>query len=227
MSFDITLKNSTMVITLLANGEYKTFKEVCSAIDEKEKSLVYPLSSEIILVIDEIEYIVLKGIEKIRAGVTFDDLVSNEGIRNKLEQRKKELESNIEHARETGHWDSISEAVFNEQVANVILTTSMFVANHEIEKELDIITTQCVYGMNIFRDIFKAVRDVVGGRAKAVEKVLNDARVEAMTDLRMEALKLGADAVIAVQINVSELNGTVISIVALGTAVKLKRFSDT
>ena len=112
-----------------------------------------------------------------------------------------------------------------ERLSNMIVTTSMFVAGREIEREIDVITSECVYGMNVFRDIFAAVRDIVGGRSKASEKVLRDARKEAMKGLKEEAVKVGADAVIAIDLDYMEMGGgksEMMVSIASGTAVKLK-----
>ena len=113
-----------------------------------------------------------------------------------------------------------------ERLSNMVMTTSMFVAGREIESEIDVITSECVFGMNVFRDIFAAVRDVVGGRSKASEKVLADARKEAMQGLKEKAAKIGANAVIAIDLDYMEMgggkSGMLVSI-ASGTAVKLKK----
>ena len=53
---------------------------------------------------------------------------------------------------------------------------------------IDVVTAECVYGMNIFRDAFAAFRDVVGGRNDASEKVLKDLKQTCLTELE-EALK--------------------------------------
>ncbi|MBC8549193.1 MAG: YbjQ family protein [Candidatus Brocadiales bacterium] len=108
----------------------------------------------------------------------------------------------------------------------MIVTTSMFVAGREIEREIDVITSECVFGMNIFRDMFAAVRDVVGGRSKASEKVLADAKKEAMNGLKEKAAKIGADAVIAIDLDYMEMGGgksDMLVSIASGTAVKLKQ----
>lgn len=108
---------------------------------------------------------------------------------------------------------------------DVILTTSMFVENRKIENEVDVIVEECAYGMNIFRDMFASIRDVVGGRSKAVEQVLKDGRKEALAGLRLQAARLGADAVIAVDLDYQELSGGgkngILLVVASGTAVNL------
>jgi len=141
--------------------------------------------------------------------------------------RKEELNADIEIAKSSGDWQSIPRGIVSKMAADIILTTSMFVANHEIEQELDVITTECAYGMNIFRDMFAGVRDIVGGRSNATEKVLRDAREASMNQLRVNAVKLGADAVIAVDLDYVELSGGgkngMLLVVVTGTAVRLKQ----
>lgn len=61
-------------------------------------------------------------------------------------------------------------------MSDIILTTSIQVAGREIEREAGLITAECAYGMNIFKDFLAGIRDIVGGRSKAVEKILRDAR---------------------------------------------------
>ena len=58
----------------------------------------------------------------------------------------------------------------DEEMDRLILTTAPTVANQEIESELEIITAECVFGMNIFRDLFAGIRDIFGGRSTASQK---------------------------------------------------------
>ncbi|MAU41238.1 MAG: hypothetical protein CMF31_06420 [Kordiimonas sp.] len=107
----------------------------------------------------------------------------------------------------------------------VILTTSYVVAGREIEREIEVITAECVFGMNIIRDFFNSVRDILGGRSGSTQDVLRDARKTALQELRNEAASLGADAVIAIDLDYHEMSGGnkngMLMIVASGTAVKL------
>jgi uncharacterized protein YbjQ (UPF0145 family) len=50
-----------------------------------------------------------------------------------------------------------------------------------IIEELDIITTEVVYGMNFFKDTFSAARDLIGVRSASVQNVLKDSRKKALT----------------------------------------------
>ena len=109
---------------------------------------------------------------------------------------------------------------------NFKISTGFSFVNHKIEDELGIVTAECVFGMNIFRDLFSGVRDIVGGRSKASQKVLRDARNTCLEELKNEALELGADGVMGVDLDYSEISGagkSMLFLVASGTAVKFKK----
>ena len=110
----------------------------------------------------------------------------------------------------------------NINVEKVILTTAYVVSNREIDHEIEVITSECVYGMNVFRDVFAAARNIFGGRSDATQKVLNDLRETCLYELKALAYEKGADAVIAIDLDYSEFSGGMLFLVASGTAVKLK-----
>ena len=102
----------------------------------------------------------------------------------------------------------------------------MSFAKHEIAKELDVITAECVFGMNVFRDFFAGVTDFFGGRSEASQKVLRDARKACLEELRIEAAEIGADGVVGIDLDYSEISGkgkSMLFLVASGTAVKFKK----
>lgn len=105
----------------------------------------------------------------------------------------------------------------------IILTTESS-PKLDISERLEIITAECVLGMNIFSDIAASVRDLVGGRNESYQAKLRDARKTVLKDLRLEAHRLGADAVVAVDLDYSEISGggkSMLFLVASGTAVRL------
>ncbi len=142
--------------------------------------------------------------------------------RERIEAHQQAL---IDKSRESGDWSDTPAEIISRVASEIVLTTSFQVAGREIEHEIEIISAECVFGMNMFRDMFAAVRDVVGGRSRASQKVLRDARRTALTELRREALMVGADAVIAIDLDYQEFpgykDGGMIMLVANGTAVKL------
>jgi uncharacterized protein YbjQ (UPF0145 family) len=105
----------------------------------------------------------------------------------------------------------------------MIITTTDSVDGRTVSGYLGVVAGEAVMGTNIFRDFFASVRDVVGGRAGSYEKVLKDAKNEAIEDMTEEARKLGADAVIGVDLDYEVVGGdnkTMLIVSANGTAVK-------
>lgn len=105
----------------------------------------------------------------------------------------------------------------------IIITTEMGV-NFDVQERIEIISAEVAFGMNIFKDLFASMSDAFGGRNKSIQNTLKDARELVMAELRKEAYELGADAVIAVDLDYSEFSGngkSMLFVVATGTAVKL------
>ena len=120
---------------------------------------------------------------------------------------------------------TIEEAAFEtrERNANIdalILTTETG-ADLKIIKRIEIVTAECAFGMNVFKDMFTNIRDFVGGRSKAVQKTLRDSRRTALYELKKEAYEVGANAVVGVDLDYVELSlgGSMVMLVASGTAV--------
>lgn len=109
---------------------------------------------------------------------------------------------------------------------NIMLTTSHSVANRQIEREMEVVSAECVYGLHIFKDMFAGLRDIFGGHSKALQKTLRDARKTDFTELEREASTVGTDAEIGIDIDYHKLTGGgkngMIMPVTSGTAVKLK-----
>ena len=105
----------------------------------------------------------------------------------------------------------------------MILTTTPTIEGRPVRTYLGIVTGEVIVGANIFSDIFASVRDIVGGRSGAYENALRDARQQALAELQAEAADLGADAVIAIDLDYEVLgaNGSMLMVTASGTAVKL------
>lgn len=118
---------------------------------------------------------------------------------------------------------SEDEADRTETAASIILTTETS-HNLTVTDRLGIVTAECVIGMNVFRDIASSARDLFGGRSETMQRGLRQAREAALTELRLEAYDLGADAVVGVDLDYSEISGggkSMLFLVASGTAVKL------
>lgn len=111
----------------------------------------------------------------------------------------------------------------NEAVARVQLTTETSIGDVE---RLGIVAAEVVFGMNIFKDVLANVRDIFGGRSGTVQKTLEKARQVAFDEMRLKAFELGADFVIAVDVNYHSIStGPAVNMMIVGvtgTAVKRK-----
>jgi uncharacterized protein YbjQ (UPF0145 family) len=108
-----------------------------------------------------------------------------------------------------------------EAAINSIVLTTETAPNLNITKRIEIVTAECAFGMNIFKDLFAGVRDIVGGRSEAVQKTMRDSRKTALYELKKEAYEVGANAVVGVDLDYVELSNanSMVMLVASGTAV--------
>ena len=104
----------------------------------------------------------------------------------------------------------------------MLVTTTATLQDRRIQDYLGVVTGEAILGANVFRDLFASVRDIVGGRSGAYENVLRDARETALAEMSDAARKLGANAVIGVDLDYETVgNGSMLMVSATGTAVKV------
>ncbi len=105
----------------------------------------------------------------------------------------------------------------------MIITTTNSIEGKTVLRYHGVVTGQTIMGANIFRDFFASIRDIVGGRAGSYEKVLRDARDEALKELEEEARLRGANAIIGVDLDYGALGSgeSMLMVSASGTAVTI------
>ncbi|MBV5335754.1 heavy metal-binding domain-containing protein [bacterium] len=105
----------------------------------------------------------------------------------------------------------------------MLLTTTDAVEGRSVKEYFGIVTGEAILGVNIFRDLFSGIRDIVGGRAGGYQKALRDAREAAYADMIAAAGERGADAIVGIDIDYEVLgkeNG-MLMVSVNGTAVRL------
>jgi uncharacterized protein YbjQ (UPF0145 family) len=105
----------------------------------------------------------------------------------------------------------------------IVLTTETAIFTHVITERLGVVTYEAAFGMGILSDFFTGFSDLVGGRSRTTQKTLRSARNTVLRGLRHEALLMGADAVIAIDLDYSEFSGqgkSMLFLVGSGTAVR-------
>jgi uncharacterized protein YbjQ (UPF0145 family) len=113
------------------------------------------------------------------------------------------------------------EALARTARVEAIMLTTETAPNLNIIKRIEIVTAECAFGMNMFKDLFAGVRNVVGGRSKAVQDTMRESRKTVLHELKKEAYEVGANAVVGVDLDYVELSnaGSMVMLVASGTAV--------
>lgn len=104
----------------------------------------------------------------------------------------------------------------------MITSTTPTLEGRQIREYLGIVTGEVIVGANIFKDLFAGIRDIVGGRAGAYESTLRSARQQAFAELESEASRMGADAIVGIDIDYEVVGqgGSMLMVSVSGTAVR-------
>ena len=105
----------------------------------------------------------------------------------------------------------------------MLMSTTSVIDGRPVSRYIGVVTGEAIIGANIFRDVFAAVRDVVGGRSATYEKALSEAREVAMAEMQRRAQELGASGVIGIDVDYEVLgqNNGMLMVAVSGTAVVL------
>jgi uncharacterized protein YbjQ (UPF0145 family) len=105
----------------------------------------------------------------------------------------------------------------------VIVSTTPTLEGRPIQEYLGIVTGEVIVGANLFRDLFANIRDIVGGRSGSYERILADARKQAIEELQAECAALGGNAVVGIDLDYEVIgpNGSMLMVSASGTAVRV------
>lgn len=104
----------------------------------------------------------------------------------------------------------------------MIITTTNTIEGFKIDKYLGLVTGEVIAGVNLFKDIGAGLRNLFGGRSQGYEEELQNAREEAQGELMERAGRMGADAVVGVDLDYEVLGqGDMLMVSVTGTAVTL------
>ncbi|MBP7856707.1 MAG: heavy metal-binding domain-containing protein [Prevotella sp.] len=105
----------------------------------------------------------------------------------------------------------------------MILSTTPTIDGRNILEYKGIVTGETIIGANMFKDLFAGIRDIVGGRAGAYEKVLREAKDSSMNEMIQRASQLGANAIVGIDIDYETIgqSNSMLMVAVSGTAVVL------
>lgn len=101
----------------------------------------------------------------------------------------------------------------------MIVTTTNSIEGQRIATYHGIVVGEAIMGANVVRDIFAGITDIIGGRSGAYESKLQDARDVALRELEEKAARIGANAVVGVDLDYEIVGQSMLMVSASGTAV--------
>lgn len=105
----------------------------------------------------------------------------------------------------------------------MIISTTGSIDGKPVREYKEIVFGETIIGANIFKDILAGIRDIIGGRSGAYERVMMEARETSLREMKERAAQIGANAIIGVKVDYETVgtgNGMMM-VVASGTAVVL------
>jgi uncharacterized protein YbjQ (UPF0145 family) len=104
----------------------------------------------------------------------------------------------------------------------MLLTTTSTIEGKVIEHYYGLVSGETIIGANIIRDFLAGIRDIVGGRSGSYEQVLKEAKEECLKEITAQAMAMGANAIIAIDLDYETVGGSMLMVTAAGTAVKYR-----
>jgi uncharacterized protein YbjQ (UPF0145 family) len=104
----------------------------------------------------------------------------------------------------------------------MIVTTTPFVAGHRVIEAKGQVFGLVVRSRGLAGNISAGLRSLIGGEITEYTELLEDTRRQALDRMVQNATLMGANAVISMRFDSSELNNSMSEIVAYGTAVVIE-----
>jgi uncharacterized protein YbjQ (UPF0145 family) len=105
----------------------------------------------------------------------------------------------------------------------MIVTTMNDIPGYEIDEVFGEVMGLTVRSRNVGSQIGAGLKSILGGELKGMTKALIDSRQQVRERMVEEAEALGANAIIAMRFDTSEMGGNWTEICAYGTAVRVHK----
>ena len=105
----------------------------------------------------------------------------------------------------------------------MLITTANDLPGYEITETLGEVFGLTVRSRNIGSQLGAGLKSMLGGELKGMTKALVDSRNEVVARMVEEAEAKGANAIVAMRFDTSEMGGTWTEICAYGTAVRVRK----
>lgn len=105
----------------------------------------------------------------------------------------------------------------------MIISTMNDLPGYDVTEVLGEVFGLTVRSRNVGSQIGASFKSIVGGELKGMTKALVDSRNQVQQRMVEEALRKGADAILAMRFDTSEMGGNWTEICAYGTAVRIRK----
>jgi len=103
----------------------------------------------------------------------------------------------------------------------MIISTTPTIEGRPIQRYAGIVTGEAIMGANIVRDFFASITDIVGGRSGSYEGKLKEARDLAIGEMTQQAQRMGANAIVGIDIDYEVVREGMLMVAVSGTAVEI------
>jgi uncharacterized protein YbjQ (UPF0145 family) len=106
----------------------------------------------------------------------------------------------------------------------MLITTTNTIEGKRIVEYYGLVSGETIIGANLVKDLFANITDIVGGRSGVYERALREAKDTALNEMSQEAMRMGANAIIGVDLDYETLGsgGSMLMVTACGTAVRIE-----
>jgi uncharacterized protein YbjQ (UPF0145 family) len=106
---------------------------------------------------------------------------------------------------------------------DIIIVSTPYLPGYKITKTIGFTWGLIVRSRGLGRNITAGLRSIVGGEIHEYTELLNQSREQALDRLKEHAEALGANAVVSVEFDSSEIGQTMTELLAYGTAVVVEK----
>jgi uncharacterized protein YbjQ (UPF0145 family) len=105
----------------------------------------------------------------------------------------------------------------------IIVVTMNDIPGYEVVEVYGEVFGVLARSRNLVSTIGAGLKSIIGGEIGGYTKLLTDSRIEAVERMKEAAFKRGANAIIAMRFDTSEIGNNMNEVAAYGTAVKIQK----
>ncbi|MCU0415471.1 MAG: YbjQ family protein [Ignavibacteriaceae bacterium] len=114
-------------------------------------------------------------------------------------------------------------AIFKQLMKHPMTTTTFTIEGHKIVKQLGVVRGITVRSRSIFGTIGAGIQTIFGGNISLLTELCEKSRTEAFDMMVEHAQQIGANALVGVRYDTTELMSGVTEVLCYGTAVVLEK----